>query len=437
MPPEPEEVTGAAGEGGVQVEARDGASGALADPRVVHGHHHGRTGGVLHDARGGDPDDPVVPPRAGEHEGVAVALFRGVQLTQGGLEHLPVQPLARLVELLQLAGHGVRLVVGVRQQERQPLLGIPHTAGGVEARGQREAHPPGRERLPLHPRRADQRTDPRLGRDGVLHDAQPHLREHAVLTAQRRHVGDGAQCHQVEVLVRQVGIRSHRLAQRDRQLVGDPHRGQVLVHRRAIGAARVAHRQGGGQRPPGEMVIGDDHVDPRGDQVGDRARGAGTAVAGDHQGGPMPTRRRTAGRTEVVAVGAGRHPGHHRTSPKGPQHPGEQRGGCHAVHVVVPMDEDHLAAANGGHQALHGTVGVGHGARGFHMAALRAQEAHRGIARAMPARGQQLARHRRERDPLGRQRVRQRGKLRRIGGRRGHPSGGGATRDGGVGAGGA
>ncbi len=216
---------------------------------------------------------------------------------------------------------------------------------------------PGAQRLAAEPRGFDQGAEPHPARVGQ--HLEPVADEDAVLSRQGDDVGDGRQRDVVEEVQRQIGREAEGGDERLRQLERDAGAAEILVLRRAVGAARIEHRASGRQRLPGEMVVGDDDLDPRRARRGDAVHRRDAAVAGNDHAGPDPLRLGEPRGTEVIAVlEAMRHEGVHRR-PRFAQHARQQGRGALAVDVVVAVDQNRPVLAHGARQDLHRDAHVG------------------------------------------------------------------------------
>ncbi len=195
-----------------------GAAGVLAE--LV---DHGRPVELVGQPGGHQADDARAEVGVSDHDQRRPGVLGGPELPGEG-DCIPRQALALAVQLVEALGQAGRLplVAGDEQVIGQP--GTGDAAGGVEARPQGEG-----ERLGIQARRVDaghvhQGAQPRPRGARQRGQAPPH--QLAVLAQQGRHVDDGAQGHQVQVLV---GLEGgvQRLVESGHKLVGQAHCGQL------------------------------------------------------------------------------------------------------------------------------------------------------------------------------------------------------------------
>ena len=334
---------------GVQIEARDAAPGA--PPGVsVPADQERRPSVALDQPRRHDSDHAGVPRVGSEHERPVVGLEHPLGELDGLVEDALVQLLAPCVEGLELASERRRFVRIVGEEQAQAVARVADPSRRVQARGEDEADVTRLERSTRETGGLHQRAQPRPARTGEHLQPVPH--EDPVLPRERDHVRDGRERHEVQKVQRQVGGHAERRHQGLRELERDACPAQVLIRRRAIGATGIEDRRSRWQLVSGQVVVGDDDVDPRRSRLADGLDGGDPAVARDDQPGAEPPGLRDSGRAEVVAVPeAVRHEGM-RARAHARQHAGEQRRGTLAVHVVVTVDEDRRAGAHRGDNEL-------------------------------------------------------------------------------------
>ena len=325
---------GAALQGGEQVEAREGAAGALA-LAVLQADHKRRAGVLLRQTGGHDAHHPLVPLLPGQHQGVPLrpglghGLALGIDLRLNGLP-LPV-------EVAQ--GPGEFLPPGriVREKQFPSQGGAPHPPGGIDAGGQGVADGRGGKGPLIQPRLVEQGPQPRP--PGAAQGLQPQAHNGAVLSRQAHDIGHRADGRQIGVALQQL-VPPGRAAQGQHQLEGHPHPGQALEGIGAAGPAGVHHRRGGGQGGLALVVVGDHQLHPQGGGAGRLLHGGDAAVHRDDEAHPLAPEGGHRLPVEAVAL---LHPvgdiGDHRP-PLPAEEVGEQAGGGDAVHVVVAVDRD-------------------------------------------------------------------------------------------------
>ena len=178
--------------------------------------------------------------------------------------------------------------------------------------------------------------------------------EDAVLARQRHDVRDGRKRHVVEEMERQVLRQGQRPHQGLGELERDAGAAEVLVGGRAVRAPRIEHGAGRRQLVAGEVVIGDDHLDPGGPCRPDGLDGGDAAVAGDDEAGADALGGRQPRGPEVVAVAEAVRNERLDGGAGGAQHARQHGGGALAVHVVVAVHEDRMSGAHRTHHEVQG-----------------------------------------------------------------------------------
>ena len=307
------------------------------------------------------------------------------------------------VQRFELARQARRLVGIVREQQPQTVVGITDAAGGVQPRREDEPDVPRPQRPAREARGLDQRAQPRPARVGE--HLEPVAHEDAVFARQRDDVGDGGEGDVVEEMQRQVLRQGQRLHEGLGELERDPGAAQILVGGGTVGAPRVEHGAGRRQLVAGQVVIGDDHLDPGGPCRPDGCDGGDAAVAGDDEARPHPLGGRQPGGPEVVAVAEA--VGDERLDGRagGAQHARQHRRSALTVHVVVAVHEDRVTGAHRTDHEVQRDPHVRPRQPVAQPGQLGAQERFGGVGSAVPA----LHEERGEREgemQLGRQRLR-------------------------------
>ena len=208
--------------------------------------------------------------------------------------------------------------------------------------------------------------------------------QHAIFAAQGHHVRDGAHHHEIKHLTAQALPVGQALHQGAGQLEGDAHAGEILEGIVAAWLAGVEDRHGVRQARGGQVVIGDDDVEPDATRIVYLGSGADAAVDGDDQAhaiGAQPLQRRgvqavpfgVAVRHVDLAVGTQR--GEHLVQQHRPRH---------AVDVKVAVDGDLLAQANGRADAAHGFEHIAHQQGRVHGVGVGVQESRQFVRREAP-----------------------------------------------------
>ncbi len=327
--------------GMLRPEPRPAAVGAQPD-------HDRRAPVELDHARGDDADDARMPPLAGDDDPGRLAELVW-ELGEGSLgsgERLALGEATLAVGAVELLRDALRPLRIAGQHELDPGVGAVEPARGVDPRRQAEGEVALVQALDLAPGGRDQRPQPdpppaaRLGQ--ALSDQRP------VLAAKWNEIGDGGQRDEIEVRAAVGRIHAGALAERRGELVRD--RGGAQLLERVSREARVQDRAIG-QPIAGLMVVRDDRLEAELASKGDLAGTADPAVGGEqHPGAPGGEAADGVG-GEPVAVGdaVGQVPIAIRA--RVAQGGDEDRGRAHAVDVVVAVDGDLEALADGGKQA--------------------------------------------------------------------------------------
>ncbi len=328
------------------LDGRDAGGGA--DAALALGHDIDRFVEALQQLRRHDAHDARVPARVLHHQRRRLR----VHLLQGLRQHLVLDAAAVLVAGVEVGGELQRppRAGGGEQLQAQP--GLAQAPGGVEPRRQHEGDL-ARADLAAQVRLADGGPDARPARVGQ--PREPLLDERPVLAQQGGHVGDGPDRGEVGVIQRRVHPQAP--AQGPQQVEGHARAGELRQPAARQRRGGGVHHQPGGHGLAGGVVVGDDGVDPGSLQPRDLLEVGDAAVHGDEQLAARGVLRHPLG-VDAVAV----------LQPVGDEgldvpaqlaQPQQQHGRAgDAVGVVVAVDEDALARADG---ALEALGGGGHG----------------------------------------------------------------------------
>ena len=156
------------------------------------------------------------------------------------------------VDRVELGRDRPRALLIVCQQQLESGVGAPQPPRGVDPRRQAEPERVGVQQAGIRARRLHQRAQAGLGRVGHRGDALAH--QPAVLAAQRHHVGDRRERHELDVVGRRVGPKRLRKLVRNAGAtqVGAGVSAHRRVNDRAVRQAAVGPRR---------VVVGDDHVE--------------------------------------------------------------------------------------------------------------------------------------------------------------------------------
>ena len=147
-------------------------------------------------------------------------------------------------------------------------------------------------------------------------------------------------------------------------------------------------------------MIADDDVDACGLERGDWLHRARPAVAGHDDGCASRQRRANAGVGKIVSVNEPLGDERNDVASEELERSGHQRRRTHAVHVVVAVDQNCLAIANGPHETLDRALHVEHLFRRQKLIEPRTQVALRDVGGRVSARGQKAT------DRLGQKQLR-------------------------------
>ncbi len=187
----------------------------------------------------------------------------------------------------------------------------------------------------------------------------------AVLPGQRDHVGHGGDGRQFEagfgnaadLLRRPADVRQERL----NQLKGHPGAAQILLRIGTVRAVGIEHGERGREAGFGQVMVGDDDIDAELVGAAHHFGGADSGIHADNQlhslhgGGLHDFRPHTVTVLQTVRdVIRGDAAGEFKGL-------GEQHDAGGAVHVVVAVDEDRFALADGAGDAFDGRRHVAHG----------------------------------------------------------------------------
>ena len=346
------------GEGFEEVEAADGAAGAVGGAFLV-GEDEGGAAGAVDDAGGEDAEDATVPVGVIEDDAVGGLGVEGGEVLVDGGEGVGFGGAAVLVEAVELFGEelGVGWVAG--EKELDDVGGDVHAAGGVDAGGYAEADFGGGWRA-VEGELGDLHEGAEAGLAGVGEFAKAEKGDGAVLAGEGDGVGDGGDGGELEEGGEGFGVEALAgfggfgvgLEEGLRELEGDGGSAEVLVGVGAVGLGWVEDGEGFGEAFVGKVVVGDDEVEREDFGFGGGGEGADAGVDGDDEadaGG--------GGETEDVGLHAvafadsvGDVVGDLRgTIGWGDALDGglEEDGGDGAVDVVVAVDEDGLGGCDG------------------------------------------------------------------------------------------
>ena len=210
-------------------------------------------------------------------------------LTRRRLLHLGLQRTPLLVIDVELAREvaGQHRILG-RQQPRAEV-GPAHAPAGIHARPEQEGGVVGIDPVG-HARDVAQALEAEVA--APRHHLQPLRRQGAVQADQRHHVAHRSQRHQVQPL-QQVGLRPRRAEPaappehavgRDHHQEHDTDGGEGAMRGALVQPVRVDHRERGRQRRLGDVMVGDDDVEPDALGLIQRREGGDAAIDRDDEG---------------------------------------------------------------------------------------------------------------------------------------------------------
>ncbi len=377
----------------VQVERRDRPARALPFCAIERDQDR-RAREALDDARRDDADHARMPTLGRDHESARGIEVEALHHLDRGGERSLVEVLAAAVEFLEVTRQTHRLLRIARGEQLDAADRFAEPAHSVQSRRQPESDASGGERLAVESRRADERAQTGVRR--IRHHLEAIARDHAILAAQRRDVGDRRERREVDhlehfVLVAALGRRNGQ-----RELEREPRGGEIRVRIIGAGPLRIHQRRTRRRLTTRQVVIDDDEIDPRVAQRAGRLARVRAAIAADHQLRLGGDGRAHAGHGEVVAVldaarDERRHPATERA-----ERAHHDRGRGHAVHVVVAVEEDHLSGVQRARDPRDGIVHAGQARWRQQLIEPRAQVSPRVIRNGVSAAREQLTDRRRQ-----------------------------------------
>ncbi len=343
---------------------------------------------LLHQPRADDPDHARVPLGVGQHDRPTIraghAGFLGHPLGLG--RDRSFGPLPLLVDARQARGDLVRPRARRRRQQFHGLARVPEPAAGVEPRGEPEPHLLRVDGFPAQPRRLDESREAFEAR--VSQAGEPVPGDDPILSHQRHDIGDrseGGQRQHVQQPFAHRGldpISACRVASRGhcgespREFEGDARSAEIAEGILGVGPPGVDDRKGLGNGAgaawgavipgmerlfrPEIVVVGDDEIEAGLAGFEGRLEGGDAAVDRDDNPGALGGELDQGVAVQPVAliepVGCvGRD---HRLGVDAAQRVVEDGRRGDAVGVVVAVDDDRLASAEGVKESRRGAVEV-------------------------------------------------------------------------------
>ena len=305
---------------------------------------------LLGQSTGHKPDHAGVPTATGEHEsGVACKVAHFADLFVGGEVDAAFQTVAAAVELVDVLGQRLGTLRRVGGEQLDAKLGLTESAGGIEARTDREGDILAPQRFLV----VELGDGHQCGEawDRVLFQRdQPVVHENAVLVQQRHHVGHRAERRQTDRLQQKLaqvradlGRLAGAAAQRPGKFERDGRSAQIAERIAMAGQTRMDDGRGAGEFRTGLVMIGDDELDT---QLlgGERFACAGDAAVdgNDERGaGILELRERFVADAVSVVEPAGQVIAD--IAAEQLEAAIDERGGGHAVGVVIAVDDDAAA----------------------------------------------------------------------------------------------
>ena len=168
-----------------------------------------------------------MPRRVREHDPERRVEVEPFHAAHGLVENAAVHLLPLAIEFLTDARKPERLVVTIGEEELNAADRAIEPSERVEPRRKDESHAARRDLLPLQPGAAHQRANPRALRVGE--QCETAADEHAVLAAQRRHIGDRREGHEIQHVEHHVLVTAQRAGQLERELEGHSYGREILV----------------------------------------------------------------------------------------------------------------------------------------------------------------------------------------------------------------
>ena len=383
-----------------KVEALDAASRAfpyvvrvrpVGEDRLLKRDKDGRQAVALGHARGDDAHDALQPSIVLQHEDAgrcfAILLGLGQSILDHGvglLGNVILLGLTAGVDAAQRLSQLGGLLGSLRQQKVDRLHGVGNAPGGVNTRGDAEAHKAG-----IHAAAGlfgglridrDGRTSVAGIGHGIHEGAEPGARgvlqhgkaardDETVFSDKRHDIRNGADGHKIDILCRhglKGRIKGHPCTARlagAKKFKHNTHAGQFLKRVEAIRAMGINDGTAGGQFPVTLMVVGHDRVNTESARISNLVHGGDAGVHGDDEIGTVLRQlvHGRAGHTISLADAVGNITGYIRAD-RGKIEV-ERGDGGHAVHVVISVDDNIFPCRHGAQHAGDGRLHILHGER--------------------------------------------------------------------------
>ena len=353
MPTKSQQVLPRLSERAVKIELRNRAAGSLALVARERDQHC-RSSEFFDQSRSDDTDHSWMPVVVGQNDREHFVEVHRQDFFAGLLQCHAIYVLAPLIQLLQLAGNRVGLVLILCEQQLHSPNRVPEPARRIEPGRQYEPDSAGRELLSIETGGPQQRAHSDVA--GVRQHLETVADEYAIFATERRDVRNRRQCDKIEHRPDEVVVGAELAGESERELEGDADGGEVLVRISVAGPLGIENREAIRQLTARKVVVGDDDVDSRSAEPRDGSNGASAAVTRDHDPGFRRDRRVDSGIAQVISVLDA--PGNERRCLPAQltDHPRENGRGADAVDIVVAMDEDGLLLPNRAREALDGFV---------------------------------------------------------------------------------
>ena len=184
---------------------------------------------------------------------------------------------------------------------------------------------------------------------------QPLCYNPAIFAQERHNIGHCAQGHNLQILT--VILPLQPLPQSLTQLEGHADTGQVFIRIRAVLTMRIYHRQRRRQNSAGNMMVRDDDIQfiLHGRHI---VHGRNATVHRDKESGTVCRYLLQSRQIKAIAFLFPMRYIKIDASPQGSQVVYHQRGGCHAVHVIVPVNHNLFAGIQRSSNAVYSLIHI-------------------------------------------------------------------------------
>jgi len=346
------EEAGAALKGVEQVEAVNGAAGAVGDA-VFNADDDGGPGGALDDAGGKDADDAAMPSLAldDEEAGGGEIEVRG-EAGFDGFEGRGLGVAALAVEALEFGGEFGGAVGVAGGEELDDFRGDVHAAGGVDAGGKAEGDVKAGELFGGGVKGGGGEERAEAGAGGGTQLTQAKGGDGAIFSAEGDGIGDGGDGGHFEKAGESLFAGAGQVAALEDGLgefESDGRAAEGFLWVRAVGLIGIEDGEGVGKLIAGgaEMVVGNDEVEAEAAGSERLSEGAHAGVNGDDEANAFSIRGFKDGGLEAVALVEAVGDVEADLAAEHLNGGFEQDNGGGSVYVVVAVQEDGLLGGDG------------------------------------------------------------------------------------------